>query len=344
MRLVVVGLLVVACGRDQGVSDEQLKGLVVEAKAASPIDVDQATKDPGELARAMETSHAAVLAALGPHSVSLETHTIVEEAGKVVSDLADKTVLELGEKGSGQGSGRRPDDRPDNRPDDVAFHGLYENSADYGREVIFKAGKLYLKPRYQKWHGRTPETLDEPAQLRDSYFGPIAATWDLVGPAAELTDKGPVQVAGRSGRKIMVKLAPSPRELPREALPQRKWRESRTIAALDGEVTIDVEKGVPLAIDITGAVAFSREGRRFTMKLAIKGAITKLGVTEITAPPDGDVISTPTRRGEVDERDYLLNGIAPPIRKNADGTARPPATPASGSGSGSAVKPSGSSK
>ncbi len=311
MRLVVVGLLSVACGRDQGVSDEQLKGLVVEAKAASPIDVDQATKDPGELTRAMEASHGAVLAALGPHSLSLETHTIVEEAGKTVSDLADKTVLELGEKG-----------------DDPAFHGLYENSADYGREVIFTAGKLYLKPRYQKWHGRTPETLDEPAQLRDSYFGPIAATWDLVGPAAELTDKGPVQVAGRAGRKIMVKLAPSPRELPHEPLPQRKWRASRTIAALDGEVTIDVAKGVPLAIDLTGAVAFSREGRRFTMKLAIKGAITKLGATAITAPPEGDVIATPTRRGEVDERDYLLNGIAPPIRKNADGTARV------GSGSG----------
>lgn len=310
MRLVSsLACLVIACGRDQGVSDEQLKGLVVEAKAPAAIDVEQATKDPAELARAMASSHGAVLAALGPHSLSLETHTIVEEGGKPVSDLADKTVLELGDKGSGH------------RPDDVSFHGLYENSADYGREAIFKAGKLYLRPRYQKWHGRTPETLDEPAQLRDSYFGPIAATWDLVAPAAELTDKGLVTVAGRSGRKIAVKLAPAARELPPEALPQRKWRESRTISALEGEVTIDVEKGVPLAIELTGAVAFSREGRRFTMKLAIKGAITKLGAIEITAPPDGDVIATPTRRGEVDERDYLLNGIAPPIRKNADGTA-----------------------
>jgi hypothetical protein len=315
MRLVSsLACLVVACGRDQGVSDEQLKGLVVETKPPSAIDVDQATKDPAELARAMASSHGAVLAALGPHSLALETHTIVEEGGKPVSDLADKTLLELGEQG--------------------AFHGLYENSADYGREAIFKAGKLYLRPRYQKWHGRTPETLDEPAQLRDSYFGPIAATWDLVGPAAELTDKGAVTVAGRAGRKILVKLAPSARELPHEALPQRKWRETRTIAALDGEVTIDVEKGVPLAIDLTGAVAFSREGRRFTMKLAIKGAITKLGATELAAPPDGDVIATPTRRGEVDERDYLLNGIAPPIRKNADGTALVPSGSGSGSGSG----------
>lgn len=318
MRLVLLGLLFAACGRDQGVADEQLKGLVLETRAASPPDVEQAVKDPVELSRAMAASHAAVLAALGPHSLSIETHTIVEEGGKPVNDLSDKTLLEIG-KGSGRG------------PDDASFHGLYENSADYGREAIFVGGKLYLRPRYQKWHGRSPETLDEAAQLRDSYFAPIAATWDLVGPGAELTDKGAVQIAGRPGRKIAVKLAPSPRENPRETLPQRTWRETRTIAALDGEVVIDAEKAVPLAIDLTGAIAFSRDGRRFTMKVAIKGEITKLGAVEIVAPPEGEVIATPTRRGEVDERDYLLNGIAPPIRKNADGTAR-----GVGSGSGSA--------
>jgi hypothetical protein len=304
-------LLAAACGRDQGVSDEQLKGLVVEDKAPAPIDVDAATKDPAELSRAMAATHAAVSTALGAHAWSIETHTIVEEGGKPVSDLADKTVLELGDKGE--------------------LHALYENSADYGREAVFSKGKLYLRPRYQKWHGRAPETVDEPAQLRDSYFSPVAATWDLIAPATELTDKGAVQVAGRAGRKIMVKLAPSPRDNPHEALPQRKWRETRTISAVDGEVVIDVEKGVPLSIDLTGAVAFSREGRRFTMKLAIKAAVSKLGASTITAPAEAEVIAAPARHPEVDERDYLLHGIAPPIRKNADGTAR-----ALGSGSGSA--------
>lgn len=308
-----VFLLAAACGRDQGVSDEQLKGLVVEAKPPAPIDLDAATKDPAELSRVMAASHAAVLTALGAHAWSIETHTIVEEGGKPVSDLADKTTLEMGDKRE--------------------FHALYENSADYGREAIFAKQKLYLRPRYQKWHGRLPETFEEPGQLRDSYFSPVAATWDLIAPATELTDKGAVQVAGRAGRKIMVKLAPSPRENPHEALPQRKWRETRTISAVDGEVVIDVEKGVPLSIDLTGAVAFSREGRRFTMKLAIKGAVTKLGTSDITTPAEADVIAAPARRPEVDERDYLLHGIAPPIHKNADGTAR-----AVGSGSGSGGK------
>ncbi len=312
MRLLVACLLAcLACGRDQSVRDDQLKGLVVEAKAPGPVDVEQAAKDPVELSRALASTHGAVVVALGPHAVAIETHTIVEEAGKPVSDLSDKTVLELGEG--------------------AAFHGLYENSADYGRETIHTGGKLYLRPRYQKWHGRPPETADEPAQIRDSYFGAIAATWDLLAPGAELTDKGTAQIAGRPGRKIAVKLAPSPRENPHETLSQRRWRESRTVSALDGEVTIDADKGVLLAIDLTGAIAFSRDGRRFTMKLSLKASITKLGATAIIAPAETEVIATPTRRGEVDDRDYLLHGIAPPIRKNADGTARPTA-PAAGSG------------
>ena len=317
MRLPVACLLAcLACGRDQGVTDDQLKGLVASAPPLAPIDVEQAAKDPAELSRALATTHGAVLVALGSHTLAIETHTIVDEGGKPVSDLSDKTVLELG--------------------DGAAFHGLYENSADYGRETIFIDGKLYLRPRYQKWHGRAPETADEPAQLRDAYFGAIAATWDLVAPGAELTDRGvTAQVAGRAGRKIAFKLAPSPRENPHEALSQRQWRESRTVSALDGEVTIDADKGVPLAIEMTGAIAFSRDGRRFTMKLSMKGGITKLGATAIAAPAETEVIATPTRRGEVDERDSLLHGIAPPIRKNADGTARPtPAPTPAAAGSG----------
>ena len=98
---------------------------------------------------------------------------------------------------------------------------------------------------------------------------------------------------------------------------------------------IDADKGVPLAAKLTAAVAFSREGRRFTMKVALEAAITKIAASEIAAPAEAEVIASPTRRGEVDERDYLLNGIAPPIRKNADGTARITAGPGSGPGSGS---------
>src|SRR5262249_49769018 len=83
--------------------------------------------------------------------------------------------------------------------------------------------------------GRAPELRAEPIQVRDSFFVPIAATWELLAPAAELTDQGTVQVAGRGGKKIAVKLSPNPAKPPAETLSQREWREKRSIEAVSGE-------------------------------------------------------------------------------------------------------------
>src|SRR6185312_14060929 len=96
------------------------------------------------------------------------TATHVTENGKPVTDLDDTTTIELGQGG--------------------AFHAAYANSADYGREVTFEpargsaAAQLYLRPRYQRWHGRAPESPDEPQQILDSFAEPVFATWDLVAP------------------------------------------------------------------------------------------------------------------------------------------------------------------
>ena len=213
---------------------------------------------------------------------------MVDEASKPVSDLSDESVIKNGDKGT--------------------YQAVYTNTADYGRETIFVGDKLYLRPRYQRWHGRAPESAGEPVEIRESFYGAIAATWDLVGYAAELTDRGVVQVAGKSGRKIEIKLDPSASKAPREALAQRKWREGRSIEALAGK---------------------------------LQAAVSELGKpAAIAAPPDGEVVATPGRLREVDERDYLLQGIAPPIRKNPDGTAVQPApAPAAGSAAPKANKP-----
>lgn len=312
IRFTVLAIAALACGRSKSVPDDQLGGLVVETPAPAKIDVALAQRDPDELSRALASAHATVIAALGPHSVSIDTKTLVEEAGKVVSDLGDHTELELGEAGS--------------------FHGVYANTADYGRETTFVGGKLYLRPRYQRWHGRAPETAEEPAQLRDQFFAAIAATWDLLAPGAELTDLGAVELLGRPGRKIAVKLSPTPRPNPQEAVMQRRWREARTVESLTGEIILDADSGMPLAVRVSGSIGFTRDGRRFTMKLDLDGKLTKLGVAAITAPAEADVIATPERKREVDERDFLLQDIAPPIRKKSDGTAAPPAV-----GSGSAA-------
>lgn len=313
--LVLVATLTLGCGRSEGISDKELGGLVIAPKEKSePVNVDRAAKDPQELGRAMMMKYRDVATAIGPHTYKLSTSTVVEEAAKKQSELSDQTVIENGDKG--------------------AFHAVYTNSADYGREVTFEGGKLYLRPRYQRWHGRAPESPDEPSAIRDSFFDAIGATWELLAPRAELTDGGPTQVAGRAGRKIMVKAAPGQREIPKEPLKQRKWRETRSIEAVSGEIVLDADKGVPLAAKLTGTIAFSRDGRRFTLKVTLDASASAFGQLVAVAPPPGDqVVATPERLREVDDRDYLLQGIAPPLRRNPDGTPVTPQPKQSGSNS-----------
>jgi hypothetical protein len=314
--IAVATLALVGCGRSEGVDDKDLRGLVIAPKEKrEPIDVAKASRDPVELGRALAMPYKDVLAALGPNRWTIKTTNVVDEAGKTVSDLSDTTKLVMGTGAS--------------------FSGVYENNADYGREVIFVGDKLYLRPRYQRWHGRAPEFPEEPAQIRDSFFEPIAATWELLAPAIELTDQGSATVSGRAGKKIAVKQTPSPRQPPVEKLVQRKWREKRTLDNVTGEVVLDADSGVPLSVKLAGTVGFTRDGRRFAMKLTLEATLDGTGAQAIEAPPADQVVATPERLKEVDDRDFLLQGIAPPLRKNSDGTAVAPQPTPAGAGSAS---------
>ncbi|MGE0869584.1 MAG: hypothetical protein AB7P03_13545 [Kofleriaceae bacterium] len=294
-----------ACGRSQGISDQELGNLVISPKPPEhTVTVDQAANDPVQLGAALQRPHRDLIAALGPHTTTIATTTTVSEADKQVSELSDEATIEVGNAGS--------------------YHAVYTNSADYGRETIFVGDTMFLRPRYQRWNSRPPEAADEPDAARDAYFDAIAATWDLIAPAAELTDQGPAQIAGRAGRKIVIKLKPGTARMPTEALAQRKWRETRTIDELSGEVVLDVEKAVPLAVKLAGTIGFTRDGRRFRMKTSVQSTVTALGAVAIAAPEETEVVATPERRREVDDRDYLLQGIAPPLIKNRDGTAATP--------------------
>jgi hypothetical protein len=308
-------LALLACGRSQGVPDQDLGGLVIAPRPnETPIDLDRASREPAELGRALAQPSHVSAAALGPYTVTIATSTKVTEDGKPVSELADSTLLELGDKGT--------------------YHAVYTNSADYGREVTWTSGKLFLRPRYQRWHARAPESPDEPDKLRDEFANAIPATWDLLAPAVELSDLGPAQVSGRVGRKIAIKLSPDPKKPPAESLVQRKWREQRTIPELYGEVVLDADKGVPLAVKLAGTVEFTRDGRQFVMKVTLDATFSGIGrAVAIATPPEGEVVATPERMREVDDRDFLLQGIAPPLRKNSDGTPRvtdPAGAPRSG--------------
>jgi hypothetical protein len=299
MRSVAVVVAIAACGRSSGVPDRDLGGLVVAPAKPGKVDVDRAAKDPDALGAALALPEHAIETALGPHATQIAMATHVTENAKAVEDLDDTTTIELG------GSG--------------AYHAVYSNSADYGREVTFVGSQLYLRPRYQRWHQRAPETPEESQQLLDSFAEPVAATWDLVAPGVELSDRGAVTVAGRSARKIDIKPAGSPKRPAAESLPQRKWRETRTIDGLTGEIVLDAETGAPLSVKLSGTVSFLRDGRRFAMQVSVQSDVTNIGKpAAITAPGGDDVVATPERLREVDDRDSLLQGIAPPLHKKPE--------------------------
>jgi hypothetical protein len=302
-----------ACGSGR-TPDRDLGDLVVAPdEKVAPIDVPRAAREPSELGRAIALPYHEVVTRLGVHTLVLHDAVVVHEGANQVDALTTDTTVELGADG--------------------AWHALSNNSADYGREAIWSGGALYLRPRYARWHKRAPNDEAEPDALRDEYAGELAAVWDLLAPGVELSDRGARTVAGRGGKVIEVKLSPSPKKPQAEPLAQRKWRESRVVEAAAGEVVLDDATGVPLAAKLAGKVAFMRDGRRFTLTVDLTAEVKDVGTAAaITLPAPEETVATPERLKEVDDRDAILKGIAPPIRAEGDepapAAATPPAAPA----------------
>ena len=254
----------------------------------------------GELARALAMPHRLVSAALGSHAFAGTSTVETREAGTVVDVLSDTTAIEIDADGR--------------------FHAALANSKDYGREAFWTDGTLYLRPRWGKFHRRPANDADEPLQIRDEIFATLGAYFELVAAGSEISDKGAVQHAGRAARKVEIKLAPSARAAPPVTGRQRAWRADAVVKAVTGEIVLDAESGAPLAGSLDAVVAFNRDGRGLEMHLVVSHAISAIGQPHpIGAPPLGDTVATPTRLKEVEDRDLLLKGIAPPTRSTGAG-------------------------
>jgi len=308
-RLGLLGALMAAlagaaCGSGGGVKDEDLEGLVIAPPVESAgVKIDRAVADARELARAFAIPHHLVTKQLGPHTVKITSRYEVKEGDKVVDQLSDETTIELG---AGD-----------------AYHAAYANTADYGREVIFEGGSLFLRPRYAKWHRRAPNDEHEAAAIRDHMYAVLGDYFDVVAHAAEVSAKGATKAAGRDGRQVEIKLAPSPGKPPKQVLTQRKWRESVTVQALTGEATLDADTAIPLHARFSATFTFVRDGRTFTETIEVGHDVSGIGqAVALATPPADEVVTTPERSREVDERDTLLQGMAPPARR-ADPSAVP---------------------
>jgi hypothetical protein len=286
------------CSRDGGVADSELGELVLAPRSPDQaIDLAAAARDPREFGRAAMMSHRRLAVLLGPHRAAIKSSLEVKEvaSGKIVEQSNDETTLEFAS--------------------DSAWHGVMNNSADYGRDVLFHDGALFLRARYQRWHKRAPSNDAEPIALRDHFYEPIAAHWDLLAPATAISDGGEATFAGQQARKITLSTAAPPRSPAAEPLTHRKWRQSRTLEGVAGEAVLDAGSGALLQLSLRGTVGFHRDGVAYSMRIEVSSAVSNVGQTPvITEPAAEEVVLTPGRMHEVDDRDKLLEGIAPPLR------------------------------
>jgi hypothetical protein len=300
-----VALLSVACSGSGGVPDQDLPGLVVAAAERDPaIDAKNAPKDPEALARAIATPHGTVAAALGAHKVIARSKVDVIEGTatlQTVESITTDVTIEMAADGT--------------------YHATLDNSADYGREVTYLrradgAGRLYLRPRYGRWHERAPNDDAEAGTIVDELASELPGHYELLARAVDVADKGAVTEAGRPAHAVAVALAKEPRKPAAQTRSQKTWRDTAVVEAASGEVVIDDKTGAVLRAQISGQVAFARDGRRFTMKLEARHQTEPLAAAPTFAPPPAeDVVTTPERLREVDDRDFLLEGMAPQARK-----------------------------
>lgn len=284
---------------DGGVPDEALGGLVVApANQERAIDMERLRKHPDELLRAAQLSHAQIATKLGSHRFTGSVKIEVKEDDAVVESLDVTTHIELAADGS--------------------YQARSENSREYGRQVIFKDGALYLAPRYSRFHKRAPESDAEPVEIRNDMYQELAAHLELIQRGINVEDRGSGRRDdGRDVRTLGIVKAAADRPVSQpERLSQRKWRDAIAVTEASGELAVDVQTGAVLHAEVRAGVTFTRDDRRFTMTFDIVHDIADIGADiAIAAPPDDRWVPTPLRRTEVEMRDRLLEGIAPPTRK-----------------------------
>jgi hypothetical protein len=298
-NLAMIGLLATAlgCGSGKGRSDEELDGLVTARKVvAEPIAIDKAVSDVAELRRALLQPHHVVADTLGSHAFrgSSSVRLSTGSGADPVETLDDETAIDFAASG--------------------AFRASLDNSREYGRHVVYSGDTLYLQPRFGKYHERAPTDPDEPGHIRDDIYATFGDYFDLVSAAAKLEDRGAVTHEGRAAHAVGFTLGER-RKREYEAS-QKLWRNDAVVTELSGEVILDDATGAALSGTLSGSVAFARDGTNYTMAITAKHAISAVGTDpSIEPPPDDQTVATRVRSHELEQRDSLLEGIAPPLRK-----------------------------
>jgi hypothetical protein len=283
------------CGRARGEAPHNTPaaapaGTAAGASAGLPAGASAGASPDEPAARAFAASRAGLGAyrARGKHTLTV----VDRQSGAVVESLAEDSLVERGADG--------------------ALHARYQNSRDQARELIAAGGELYLRPGFGAYHQRAPVDAGEVERARAEIDGALAADVELCAPRLVASDGGQVTRLGRAAHRLVLALgAPAPRAAPARAA--RAWREAAEIAALAGEIVVDDVTGAVLAATLEARVSYKKGERTLELRLAGDEAVADLGAVNVTAP--ADAVASPGRSTEIEDRDELLSGLAPPPRR-----------------------------
>jgi hypothetical protein len=282
----------VACG-DGGTNTDNPGGLVrATAEPPAAIDLGRAATSATALGQALAVPYDRVGALLGPHHLRATTRLRVTAGGAEVEAFTEDTEVFLGAGG--------------------ALRAVQTNSNDTGREVVYRDGVLYLRPRYGVFHRRPPTDDSEPAALLADLGAGLGDAFELVAPAVALVDRGESQRGATAVRTVELGLADRAR--PRhERLTQRAWRETATVQSASGSIALDVRTGVAVEGKLLAEVAFNRDGTEYVMTIEHEHTVDAVGeAAPIEPPADSVTVADRFRTSELAERDQLLEGIAAP--------------------------------
>ncbi|MFH0900764.1 MAG: hypothetical protein V2A73_09070 [Pseudomonadota bacterium] len=261
--------------------------------------VDVAASDAKELRRALFLPYHELARSLGPHRFQSHHELRVLENGKSIEELNEDCSIDYGER---------------------TQHASYQNSRGYGREVFHRDDTVWIRPRYGKFHRRPANSPEEPNRLLTETFGTLAADFELVAHAANVVDEGQGTVAGRAIHSIKVSHGASGTKQP-ETAAQRAWRDTIVVKMLEGRLSLDAQTGMLVEGTLRARLQFLRAGKLLEMELASTHSVKDIGAPfEITPPGEEESVATPLASSELEERDSLLDGLAPPMRMRAKPT------------------------
>lgn len=170
--------------------------------------------------------------------------------------------------------------------------------AETGRDVVFAGGTTYARARYAPYRERPTDRGHDARRFRDESFRVAAGVAALCGPMLSVAPRGEGAVLGRQVRRFALSLKkdagpgepPAPPQLPQGGYDEDTKRrlellEGRVPLALDGELALDAETGVPLAVRIKAAFG-AKADPRLRAEVDLDARVTGWGsmVGPVTAP------------------------------------------------------------